>query len=388
MLLIFTTVALFILSGAELDLFIPSFPQLQEIFHLTPFLVQLTISINFIAYCICCLFTGPLGDKYNRRHVIIYSLWIFLIGSIFCAGALNFPLLILGRFFQGVGMAGPMVLAYAVIAETYPLHKQVTLLAVLNGFSTMAMAFAPMVGSYITLYFGWRGNFVLLLILAVICLVTCYLSIPHSKGDASLSLSPRTYLPLFKYPQLLAFGACICCLVIPFWVFIGMSPIFYMESLGVPLEHFGYYQGAIAGVFGITSLLAPLLLKVIGHRRCLVTGIILCILGNFFILLLTILNVRDPLLITGSIVILVAGVLFPFTMLYPQTLQLLPAAKGRIIALIAGSRLIVSALCLQWVSYFYNGEFFFIGIVMFVFLTLALLVLGMILRKNWLNLST
>lgn len=100
-----------ILAGAEVDIFIPSFPELQEFYQLTPFMVQLTMSVNFIAYCICSLFAGTLGDKYNRRNVILINLAMFVFGSACCVFAVNFWVLIMGRFLQGAGMAGPAVLA-------------------------------------------------------------------------------------------------------------------------------------------------------------------------------------------------------------------------------------------------------------------------------------
>lgn len=88
----FITILLFeVLYGVEIDLFIPSFPQLQEAFNLTPFLVQLTISVNLIAFCLCCLFAGTLGDRFNRRHVLLCGLFIFVLGSICCVTALSFP---------------------------------------------------------------------------------------------------------------------------------------------------------------------------------------------------------------------------------------------------------------------------------------------------------
>src|SRR5690349_5557818 len=93
-----------ILAGSEVDLFIPSFPELQKVFELSPVMVQLTLSVNFIAYCLCSLFTGTMGDRYNRRHVMLAGLLIFVIGSFFCMTATHFALLLVGRFLQGAGI--------------------------------------------------------------------------------------------------------------------------------------------------------------------------------------------------------------------------------------------------------------------------------------------
>src|SRR4051812_1297398 len=106
----FTVLMICILAGAEVDLFTPSFPELQRIFHLSPFMVQFTLSANFVAYCICSLFAGTLGDRYSKRSVILVSLGVFTLGSLLCVSALNYSTLIIGRILQGAGISGPAVL--------------------------------------------------------------------------------------------------------------------------------------------------------------------------------------------------------------------------------------------------------------------------------------
>ena len=54
-----------VLCGMEMDLFIPSFPELQKVFVLSPFMVQMTISINFLCFCVCSLFAGA-----DRKSVV------------------------------------------------------------------------------------------------------------------------------------------------------------------------------------------------------------------------------------------------------------------------------------------------------------------------------
>ena len=127
--MLFLTILLtIILAGAEVDLFIPSFPDLIYQFNLSPLSVQLTLSMNFLSYCVSSLFVGNLGDRYGRKPVIIGGLVIFILGSIFCVFASSFPLLVIGRFLQGIGMAGPSVLGYVVIADIIPKEKQAGLM--------------------------------------------------------------------------------------------------------------------------------------------------------------------------------------------------------------------------------------------------------------------
>ncbi len=167
------------LTGMEIDIFIPSYPELQQQFGLSPAKVQLCLSLNFITYCIGSLYAGPLGDRYGLRKVILSSLVIFIIGSVACCFAADFSYILLGRIFQGFGMAAPACLGYVVVAERYPIEKQAAMFGTLNGFTNIAVAIAPVIGSYVALYAGWRGNFATLLLLALIAMGFCLFVIPN-----------------------------------------------------------------------------------------------------------------------------------------------------------------------------------------------------------------
>lgn len=154
-----TVILIQVLSGIEVDLFIPSFPQLQENFNLTTNQVQLTLSLNFIAYCISCLFAGALGDRYNRRRVLLLGLIVFVIGSLLCVLAANFSTLLVGRVLQGAGIAAPCILSLPVVLETCTLEKQASSMGYINAARTLAMALAPLIGSLISFHFDWHANF-------------------------------------------------------------------------------------------------------------------------------------------------------------------------------------------------------------------------------------
>src|ERR1700733_5539190 len=83
-LLLATVISMDLLTGMEFDLFVPSFPQLQTYFHLSPFLVEALLSANFLGYCLSLFFVGGLADRYGRKPIILLGLTIFVIGSILC----------------------------------------------------------------------------------------------------------------------------------------------------------------------------------------------------------------------------------------------------------------------------------------------------------------
>src|SRR4029079_3491274 len=132
--MIFITVIIMdLLTGMEFDLFVPSFPQIQNHFHLTPSWVEALLSVNFIGYCVSLFFVGGLADRYGRKPIILLGLITFVIGSMLCLSISSYNLLFMGRLLQGVGIAAPAILSFLIIADSYPLKEQQFLMAMLNG---------------------------------------------------------------------------------------------------------------------------------------------------------------------------------------------------------------------------------------------------------------
>ena len=386
----FTLIFVCMLAGAELDLFIPSFPELQKVFGLTPFMVQWTLSVNFCAYCASSLVVGALGDRFGCRPVLLWGLVVFIGGSILCTFPPNYAVLILGRFLQGVGTAAPAVLAYVVIAEDYPPEKQPHLFGLVNGVVTIAVAFAPVVGSYINLFFNWRGNFLALLIFGVVGLLLCYVYIPFKEpvgkeSSRSRVFSLAAYVPLLRSKEFMTYVCGICFLIAPYWVFTGMAPLLYMEALHVPLAHFGFYQGTLAGAFAIVSLTSGFLLRAIGHEKSFYLGWGLALLGTLGVLVVGWCDSGSPLLITAVFIPLSIGVVFPVNMLYPRALAVHGEDRGKGMAILLAARLILSSLGLQVVSFFYQGTLWPIALATTFGALISAVAIVILLRKKSLS---
>lgn len=373
--MIFIAVAfIFFLGGMEIDIFIPSYPELQKQFALSPAAVQLCLSLNFVTYCIGSLYAGALGDRYGLRKVILYGLVIFVVGSIACVYATTYTYILFGRILQGLGMAAPASLGYVVIAERYPPEKQASMLGTLNGCITVAMAFAPVIGSYVTIQAGWRGNFVILLVLSVISLVACYFFLPKdSRRMENVSLSLNTYMPLLQSKKFWRYLIYVCALICCYWTFIGMGPILYIEGFGVSLKEFGFYQGAIAAAFAIVSFLSPEILSKFGHQKCFRYGMLLISTIAILLGVVAVLNINNPILITILMCLFAMPMVFPVNILYPLLLEIVPETKSRSAALVNVARLIFSAIFIELVSYLYNGRFLHLGLTIVILSLLALI---------------
>lgn len=385
--ILLTIILIDLLTGMEFDLFVPSFPELQHQFSLSPFFLEGLLSVNFVGYAISLFFVGALADHYGRKPIILGGLVIFTIGSIFCLYPPSYEFLLSGRFLQGVGISAPSILSFLIIADLYPLKKQQHLMAVLNGVVNASTAAAPVIGSYLTLYFHWQGNFMTLLLSGLLVLGMTILFIPNYKLHTleGKFLPQGGYLPLFQSKSLRLLIVNIVCMFVPYWIFVGIAPLLYMKDLGVSLSHFGYYQGALVLVFAFGSILFGLMINKYDQRKMLYVSGQVFVASLISLSLVTFLDSSSALLITLAFLPFIIAQIMPSAILYPLALNFIPHAKGRVSALIQGSRLVFSALFLQVTGYYYQGSFQNIGIIIAGFILMTVITLRGVIKNRELS---
>ncbi|MBS0635753.1 MAG: MFS transporter [Verrucomicrobia bacterium] len=374
-LLLITVILMDFLVGMEFDLFVPSFPELQSQFELTPFWVEATLSVNFIGYCVSLFFVGEMADRYGRRPVILAGLMSFIVGSILCLYCPTYAYMLLGRFLQGVGVAAPSILSFLIIADSFELKKQQFYMAMLNGIMNISCACAPVLGCYTTHYFHWQGNFTLLLALGIFVFVMSMLFVPSHKP--ATREQPVRYRDIFKTKPLMLLIVQFIFMFVPWWVFVGIAPLLYMEAFGVSITDFGYYQGGLALVFAFGSLSYGFFMDRFNQRRLILYSNAAIIASIIALSYLSIIDCANPLVITLTFLLFIIGQIVPTTALFPMALSYIPEAKGRAAAIIQGGRLILSSLALQVAGYYYTGSFQSIGIILtfFIFMTSVLVTL-------------
>lgn len=381
-LILITIILMDLLAGMEFDLFVPSFPALQSHFDLSPTWVEALLSVNFIGYCFSLFFIGGLADRYGRKPIILAGLTTFILGSLLCVSGDSYAFLLVGRFLQGVGIAAPAILSFLIIADSYPLKKQQFWMAMLNGVMNTAVAVAPVIGSYIALYFDWKGNFMALLLLGLITFMMTFFCIPMVQLASPVkSLFFRGYAPLFKSKPLMLLMTNIILMFLPYWIFVGIAPLLYMQDLGVSLSHFGYYQGILALVFAAGSVLFGLIMHRFQPDKTLRFANKLYFVSLLSLILVTYHGSVNPFWITLAFLPFIISQIIPGNMLGPLCLNFIPNAKARVSAVLQGGRLIFSALGLQLAGYFYNGSFRNIGVIL-CFLIAMILITHLFVIRN------
>ncbi len=94
--------------------------QLTRVFALTPTALGQTVSIALWGTVLGALTAGWLGTQLGGRNALRVMAALYIVSSIGCAFALNWPMLMIFRFIGGIGIGGSSVLGPVYIAELAP----------------------------------------------------------------------------------------------------------------------------------------------------------------------------------------------------------------------------------------------------------------------------
>ncbi len=93
---------------------------LTQVFHLTPKLLGITVSMALWGTVFGSLLAGIPGEKFGRRDSLRIMAILYLISGLGCAFAWNWDSLVVFRFLGGLGIGGSSVLGPMYIAEIAP----------------------------------------------------------------------------------------------------------------------------------------------------------------------------------------------------------------------------------------------------------------------------
>lgn len=152
----------------------PALPGLMESFGVNAGTAQWVTSIYMLVNGIMVPISAYLIDKFPTRTLFFSSMIVFIVGTILCAMAPSFELLIVGRILQAAGAGVQMPLVAVVPMLVFPPEKRGTAMGMAGIVMSVAPAAGPVAAGVIIDSMGWRAMFWSIAPLGLLVLVVSF----------------------------------------------------------------------------------------------------------------------------------------------------------------------------------------------------------------------
>src|SRR4051794_29367011 len=151
--------------------------------------LQWVVDAYTLALASTVLSAGFLADRLGRRKMLIIGLAAFTVASLACAAAGSIEFLVAARAVQGLGAGILFAVALALIAATYPDHKdRAGAFAVYGATIGGSFAVGPLVGGALTSGLSWQWVFLVNIPIGIAGLVIAVKKVAESRDPFPRSL--------------------------------------------------------------------------------------------------------------------------------------------------------------------------------------------------------
>ncbi len=153
----------------SVDAMLPVLPEMIDSLQpKDPNRIQLVLTAFILGMGLGTFVTGPLSDSFGRKRVVLASSVLYIVGAGLAAMSQNLELMLAARLVQGLGAAGPRVVALAIIRDLLSGREMARTMSFIMVIFTLVPAMAPTIGAGLAAFSGWRGIFVAFVIFTLI----------------------------------------------------------------------------------------------------------------------------------------------------------------------------------------------------------------------------
>jgi DHA1 family bicyclomycin/chloramphenicol resistance-like MFS transporter len=260
------------MGALSIDMYLPSFTFIAADLQVGSNMVQLTLASFLVGLATGQMFYGPISDRFGRKPPLYFGITVYVISSALCIFAHNIEMLILLRFFQGVGGSAGMVIPRAMVRDRMGAEGSARAFSMLMLVFGLAPILAPFIGGLMLVFASWRGIFVVLTLFGLLCLIGTHRklieTVDTSKAEPlHLGRTLRQYWGLLRHRQFMAYVLCGGLVQAGMFAYISGGPFVIIELHGIKPQYFGFVFASNAiGLIGGSQINARLVLKSSAER--------------------------------------------------------------------------------------------------------------------------
>ncbi|WP_374000422.1 MFS transporter [Bdellovibrio bacteriovorus] len=345
------------------------------------------VSAYAISAAVSSMLTAGFADRFDRKKLLLFFYCGFILGTLFCALAPNYTLLLTARIVTGIfgGVIGSI--SFAIMTDIFPLEQRGRVMGFMQTAFAASQVLGLPIGLYLSNLWGWHAPFLMIVAVSVIAGVFIWRYLQPLTGHLALqvdkkaslhlwhTLTDRQYTLPFLATALLSIGG---FMIMPF------ASAFTVNNLGISMEK-------LPAIYMITGLASILIGPLIGKASDSYGGMKVFFFGTLvssvMVMIYTHLGATPLWLVIAVNVAMFVGI---FSRMIPsQTLMSAipsPANRGSFMSVssslqqLAGGlgAIIAGAIVVQESS----GMIRHFEVIGYIMVTLGLLILGMMFFIN------
>ena len=332
-----------------IDMYLPSLPHLTAALGAEPWEGQLTLSAFLVGFAAGQVIYGPLSDARGRKPVLLASLGLFTFGSALCALAPTIETLIVARFIQALGGAGPVVLARSIVRDLYSGPRAARELARMATILGLIPAVAPLLGGLLENAFSWRATFVLLTVLLGLEMLVIAAALPETlrvrmAGAGSPRAVLASYGVLLRHRGFTTYLALTAIAFAGLFAYISTSSFILQTVYGLTAIAYGAaFAIGVIGFIGGTLAAGPLV-RARGLDGAIGVGSAAVAFGGVLMLALVTLGPKTPAAVVAPMMVYLFGVGLVMPQAMASALQPFPERAGAASSLVGFAQMTFGAI--------------------------------------------
>lgn len=254
----------------------PAFPSIADAMEVSTGQIGLLITFFTLPGILLTPVFGVLADRYNRKVILVPSLFVFGLAGTACAFTTSFEQLLLYRAVQGGGSAALGVLNLTLIGDFYSGNRRAAVMGYNGSVLSIGTAIYPALGGALAVI-GWYAPFYLSLLAIPVGMFAIYSLEPFGNGN---SLSLGIYLREIKSALMsrTVIGLLICMFltfIILYGGYITFFTILLDERFGKSALSIGLILSGSSFVTALTSARLGILIQRFSSKHLITTAAIL-----------------------------------------------------------------------------------------------------------------
>lgn len=273
----FVTIASITLIGVlGVSSITPAFPKVEKVLGISAQEVGLLITVFTLPGVFLTPILGVLADRIGRKKVLVPSLFLFGIAGTLCGFVSDFTLLLLFRFFQGVGAASLGSLNLTLIGDIYKGKERASVMGYSASILNVGTASYPAIGGALAAL-EWHYPFLLpIFAIPVGLLVITSLNNPEPESEQKLKDYLVSTLQSIKSVQVIGiFLTSIVTFIILYGSYLTYFPFLLDRSFNASTFTIGFLMSASSLTTAITSSQLGKLIARFSEKKLIVTAFFL-----------------------------------------------------------------------------------------------------------------